>query len=511
MIKLKAPQQKQNDILSALFDAPVHTPVSKKRDEGPRLANRGATFHPDEIQHTDDLKESPSARWRLKSSVVKLLKSKCHDGERGIAVCGCGHAAKTMLNGELQTVDSVRLYRGDGEKPSVTVGGTFKCQSPWLCPTCAPARAVKRKNRLQEVMEHTDAMGGCSAFVTLTVRHNVEMSLKQVKDMLSTASRRARQGKGWKKIQEMGDVLGVVQGIEVLHNKRTGWHYHAHLLVPCVGKREDPKNLATVRSVDPAKVRAAMRKLVARYMREIRKLGGSAKKVGQDVQIVRDTEADAARVSQYASKGSASWEIAGGLKSARNRVSRTPWDLAQLANAGDADAKALFLEYAENIIGTRSCVVSASLAKKLYLPLEENDDDQAVMVDDEEQAPVVEVLTEKWRKLMSYGLAWRVIGAVEQGQDSEAVEKVVKDLIYGIDCREAKARHAHKVKPVKLDAAEIAASIVERRRYGNTWKQAEKTAVSDFKRTMKIMGREVELPDADELGRAVSRQIEINW
>ena len=462
-----------------------------------QLANRGATFHPDELQATDDLKESPSARWRLKSSVVKLLKSGCQPGERGYSVCGCGHAGTFMADGELQTVDSVRLYRGDGEKPSVTVGGTFKCQSPWLCPSCGPSRALKRRNRLQEVMEHTDAMGGCSAFVTLTVRHNVEMSLKQVKDMLSTASRKARQGKGWKNIQALGGVMGVVQGIEVLHNKRTGWHYHAHLLVPSLG--------------DPAKVRAAMRKLVARYMREVRKLGGSAKKVGQDVQIVRDTDADAARVSQYASKGSASWEIAGGLKSARERESRTPWDLAQLANAGDEQAKALFLEYAENIVGTRSCVVSASLAKKLHLESEENDDDQAVMVDDEEQAPVVEVLTEKWRKLMSYGLAWRVIGAVEQGQDSAAVEKVVKDLIYGIDCREAKARYDNRVKPVKVEVSALAASIMNNRQMGHSWSQAEKTAVADLKRTMKIMGREVELPDVRELGRAVSRQIEINW
>jgi len=498
MIVSKTPPKHISEAFDALFNsAPVGVSGSERQAEGPCLANRGATFHPDEIQVTDDLKESPSARWRLKSTVVKLLKSQCQTGERSYSVCGCGHAGNYMADGELQTVDSVRLFRGVGERPSVTVGGTFKCQSPWLCPSCGPSRALKRKNRLQEVMEHTDAMGGTSAFVTLTIRHKIGMSLKEVKDMLSTASRKARQGKGWKNIQAMADVLGVVQGVEVLHNKRTGWHYHSHMLVPCLG--------------DPVAVRAAMRKLVARYMREVRKLGGSAKKVGQDVQIVRDTDTDAARVSQYASKGSASWEIAGGLKSARERESRTPWDLAQLANAGDADAKALFLEYAENIVGTRSCVVSASLAKKLHLKPEANDDDQAVLVDDEEQAPVVEILTEKWRKLMSYGLAWRVIGAVEQGQDSAAVESVIRDLIHGVDCREAKARYDAKPKPAKVDVAVLAAAVVGKRQMGQSWAQAEKSAVSDLKRTMKIMGREVVLPDADELGRAVSREIEINW
>lgn len=462
------------------------------------LANGGATFHPDEIAPRDDLRESPSARWRLKSSVVRILKSDVAPDQRSYSVCGCGHAAKKMVDGELETVDSVRLYRrGEGEKPSVTVAGTLKCQSPWLCPSCAPSRALKRKNRVLEVVEHTEAMGGISAFVTLTVSHTREMPLQHVKHILSTASRKARQGKGWKKIEAQGGVLGVVQGIEVLHNKRTGWHYHAHLLVPCLG--------------DAASVRQAMRDLVARYMRQVRKLGGTAKKIGQDVQIVRDTEEDAERISKYASKGSASWEIAGGLKSARERESRTPWDLAQLANAGDAEAKGLFLEYAECIVGTRSCVVSAALAKKLHLQPENDDDDKAEYVLDEEHAPVIEILTERWRKLMSYGLAWRVIGAVEQGQETAAVEQVVSDLIHGIDCREARSRYESKPKPAKVDARSLASSIVSKRQAGYSWRQAEKAAVSDVKKTFKVFGQEYELPDTDELGRAISYEMIDLW
>lgn len=323
------------------------------------------------------------------------------------------------------------------------------------------------------------------------------MALEEVKRLLATASRKARQGRKWREIQEIAEVLGVIQGVEVLHNRLTGWHYHAHLLVPCLGT--------------PEQIRKAMRQLVARFIREVRKLGGVAKRAGQDIQVIKDTDEDSEKVTHYISKGSASWEIAGGLKSARARASRTPWDLAQLANAGDAEAKALFLEYAENIVGTRSCVVSASLAKKLELENKADDDDKMVLEEDLEQAPVVEVIIEKWRKLMSYGLAWRVIGAVEQGQDSAAVSQVVSDLIYGIDCREAKARYNAKPKPQKADVSVLAAAVVSQRQMGQSWAQAEKTAVADFKRTMKIMGREVELPDAGELGRAVSRQIETNW
>jgi len=412
MFEPNTPPKHLSEAFSALFSgAPtdVLAPVQPPRSGG--LANGGATFPPTEKNEAvDDLKESPSARWRTKSTICKILKSARAPGERSYAVCGCGHAASFMADGELQAVDAIRLYRlggVGGVKPSVKVSGTFRCQSPWLCPTCAPARAVKRQERLQEVLKMTEVKGGSCAFVTLTVSHKMAMSLAEVKNLLATASRKARQGRKWQDIQKIAEILGVVQGVEVLHNRLTGWHYHAHLLVPCLGT--------------PEKVMEAMRKLVARFIREVRKLGGMAKRAGQDIQVVRDTDEDSEKVTHYVSKGSASWEIAGGLKSARARLSRTPWDLAQLANGGDAHAKALFLEYADTIVGTRSCVVSPALAKKLDLQNAPDDDDKMVVEEDLEQAPVAEIITEKWRKLMSYGLAWRVINAVEVGRDSAAV------------------------------------------------------------------------------------------
>jgi len=72
-------------------------------------------------------------------------------------------------------------------------------------------------------------------------------------------------------------------------------------------------------------------------------------------------------------------------------------------------------------------------------------------------------------------------------------------------------RHDAKPKAAKADVSVLAGAIVSKRQMGQTWAKAEKDAIADFKRTMKIMGREVVLPDTDELGRAVSREIEINW
>lgn len=488
------------------FSVPLHgASVAESSSVLAALANRGARFpeivdSTEELKVVDELKESTALRWRLKSSVVGILKAR--EGERSYAVCGCGHAAQSKgEDGQLQTVSSVRLYGKSDDRPTVGVSGVLRCQSPWLCPTCAPGRAKQRRERLKDVMERTDALGGASAFVTLTISHKLEMSLGEVKALLSKASRRARQGRKWKEIQEIGGVLGVVQGVEVLHNKRTGWHYHAHLLVPCTER--------------PYWVRKAMRELVDRYLVEVSKLGGKAEPIGQDVQVVRDTVIDGDRVANYATKGSASWEIAGGLKSARARESRTPWDLAQLANAGDEEAKRLFVEYAENIIGTRSCVVSAALAKKLHMQAAD-DDDEPDMKHGEDEAPVIEIVTDKWRKLLSYGVAWKVIDAVEQGQETEAVADVVDELMSDIDRREARKWAEYQAREkarrtVRIEADELAQTIVSNRRAEITWSRSKRLAVDYHVRQLKQTGRTFVLPSEDEIGRAVVRQIEARW
>lgn len=469
---------------------------------GGALANRGPTFpHSEELEGNGgggDLRKSPAARWRLKAAAVKILREASGEG-RSYAVCGCGHAAVYKDgDGQMQTVPAVQLQLVDNRH--VRVQGTLKCQSPWHCPTCAPVRAKRRQERLQEVMERTAAKGGTSAFVTLTVSHDLTMSLADVKKMLSTASRRARQGRKWKDIALMADILGVVQGVEVLHNKRTGWHYHAHLLVPCLGSRR--------------KVRRAMAKMVSRYMDEIAKLGGTARMVGQDIQIVGDSEDDGDSVAKYAAKGSASWEIAGGIKEVRAKESRTPWDLVQLANAGDEQAKALFIEYADAMVGTRSCVVSASLASKLGMVAE--DDEEGMEVEEEDVVETkVEIVTEKWRKLLSYGVAWKAIEAVEMDREAEDVKSVVDGLVSSIDRYETRQRmheddRARRMQTVAMSADDLADTIVRRRRTMG-WDRAKRSAIADHSKMLRLSGKIPAVPSDVEMGRAISRRMEAEW
>jgi len=347
-----------------------------------------------------------ASRWRLKSKVVRLLRPA--DGSKGPGVCGCGYAGTIFKSKEIvspdgtkvkkrytdRTLETVRLHCRES---GASVSNVMRCDSPWLCPTCGPGRALARQERILDVIEGAEALGGSVAFVTLTVRHNLASRLADVKRLVSDASRKARQGNAWIDIRDAGEILGVVQGVEVLHNRRSGWHYHAHLIIPGLGS--------------PVSVEKAAKAFVNRYLEKVAALGGEALIEGQDVELVWDDE----KVSHYAGKGSAAWEVAGGLKEARAVESRTPWDLVTLAAAGDIEADALFREYADCMPGTRSCVVSSALAAKLgVLPSNDDENKDGEQRFDELEGLVGELKSSVWRTIVSRGLAWQVLDAVEK-------------------------------------------------------------------------------------------------
>ena len=482
---------------SLRFDAQIDASMAAVRGSGGGgLDNRGALFpFPSEEVEEIGLKKSLAARWRLKHSIARILRrieNRKEDGS-SFAVCGCGYAAKYRdAERNLKTAEVVRLSRSKGEAGArVGVSGVLRCGSPWVCPTCATHKAQKRRESIAEVIDRTSAMGGVVAFVTLTVRHKAGQALKDLKAIQATAARRARQGRRWLKIKDKAGILGVVQGVEVLYSDVTGWHYHSHMAVPALS--------------DPDTVRAAMCEFVDRYIEEVRKAGGDALWQGQDIQIVHDADDDG--VAEYIAKGSASWEVAGSLKEARSKTSKTPWDLAKLAAAGDAVAEKLFVEYCHAMSGTRTCVISKELAAVLHMDGTEDDGDKPTVDPDEEEV-VVEIMSGRWGRLMSYGMAWSVIRAVENGQVASDVEVLVSDLIADIDCREA-AERAEREAPRQhlkvVDAREVAADIFGRRYMG--WSEAVREVTRDIRR----FKPDAVMPSMVEVGRIIARLGEAAW
>lgn len=363
----------------------------------PRSGNEEPTL-PRQAENSNAFTGSSAvSRWSLLHKIQKISRPADPDA-RGPAVCGCGmpgHDA-TSVNIHLRTSETTGEIRAG-------VSGIYRCGSPWLCPTCAVAKAHDRADRVQTAANATFQRGGRAALVVLTASHSRDMSLAEIKSLVATSSSAARKGRAWMNAVEEYGILGVVVGQEVTFSTVNGWHYHQHLSVMVDGPDDGAYDRA----------QAAGEWIAAAYAAQVRARGGTVHdRYGWHVRVARD----AADASDYTAKGSMAWEIAGGHKDqTKAATSWSPWDIAAAAADGDKAMYARWREYMETMPGTRSCVVSASLAKKLGIAAGGDTEDagEQVLHDADEVVGRVEAPT--WRVWMRHGLAATFLSRIEFG------------------------------------------------------------------------------------------------
>lgn len=381
---------------AAVFAAPAGR--GQQGRQAAQLDKRGATLTP---AVSEEVKEQVSVtRWRLKHKVANLLRD-VPEGASVPGVCKCGAAG--------HQVEQVNLTLRGG-RPGVS--GVFYCDSPWLCPTCAPRRAAQRAEKVGEVFDATEARGGSVVFVTLTVHHGRRDALADLKVLVSDACRKARQGKGWRLAVERYGIAGVLVGPEVTWSASHGWHFHLHLAVPMLGP------------VDRAEEGGEW--IIERYRSYIQKAGGRALRKGQDVQVCWRRE----DLADYLAKGSAAWEVASAGATKEGKKGLTPWDLAAKAGRGDARAAGLFREYAAAMPGTRSCVVSKALADKLGLKPSDDEDAPGVEEAEEDAEVIGRMEPPRWHRVLRRGHAADVLTAVAQRRPWAEIDALVGRLLH---------------------------------------------------------------------------------
>jgi len=414
MVENNTPPSHLSDAFDALFASAnsfasgVSAPVQPPRSGG--LDNRAATLTP-------KVKEAVQiSRWRLKHTVSNILRSV--DSETTPGVCKCGTAGH---NSEL-----ISLTR-DGKKAGVA--GVFYCDSPWLCPTCAPRRAAQRANKVADVFKAVEAKGGQIVFVTLTVKHGAGDSLSDLKKMVMEACRKARQGKPWKLAVERYEIAGVMVGPEVTYSLKHGWHFHLHVALVVL---TDDEKLAN----------EAGEWLMQRYRSYIAQAGGKTSRQAQDVTVIwrQDDLAD------YMSKGSAAWEVSNAGATKTGKEGLTPWDLAARAGRGDAKAARLFQEYADVMPGTRSCVITKGLADKLGIEPAADEDAPGVeeMPEDQNVEIVGTMEPYRWHRVLRNGYAADVLKAVSDGWRWSDISTMIANFLHeneGIKKPESKMKY----------------------------------------------------------------------
>lgn len=247
------------------------------------------------------------------------------------------------------------------------LAGLTSCGSVWACPRCNSRIMAVRALEVGAGVALWLAQGGSMALLTVTARHHRGQRLAALWAGIAKAWRSVLDGNAGKAIRRDHGIAGIIKATEVTHGRRNGWHPHFHLLVFL----DRPTDLTALHS-----------RIFARWDRALVRLGFAAPlMVGQDIREVKD----GADLACYLTKATDDPRRLGlelthsQGKLARSALStRTPWELLDDVEAGDADALDLWNEYELASKGKRQITWSRGLRDRLaLLDAERSDDDIA--------------------------------------------------------------------------------------------------------------------------------------
>lgn len=339
---------------------------------------REGTLHLDTGEVVADW--SPVGKWRLLDAARDLLPD-----ER---VAKCHHLAR----GDKHGAANIEIRR-HGETGRHSVGNVGVCGSVWACPVCAGRIQPGRADEVRAAIEAHKARGGNVAMLTQTAPHTRAEPLAECLARFKGAQRKFKSGRAY---QALGDAFGIggsIQALEVTHGAN-GWHVHAHtiLFLPAGAHRVNLRRAAFV--------------LWARACR----------RAGLDAPSYRHglTVQDASEVQTYLTKMGTEYEWSAEhelVKAAtkRGRGSSSPFDLLRRYVDGDAQAGALYAEYAAAFKGRRQLVWSRGLRDDLLPGREELTDAELAEAGDDTEV-VYEFTRNEWnviarRRLIGHVLA----------------------------------------------------------------------------------------------------------
>lgn len=250
--------------------------------------------------------------------------------------------------------------------------GVMHCGSVWLCPVCASKITERRRLEIKQGLDNARARGWSVFMVTFTMSHNRGDEFPVLLDALVKTLRQFRSGAPWQRRRAKYQIVGDIRGIETTVSKSTGWHVHSHML------------FFSECQPDQAAIQADF---AARYTAILAENGQFASlEHGVNVRIGDTAAGDyVAKMGMEAQKKPAGldFEIAkSGQKSGRDHGHYTPFELLELAKAGDEWAGRMFTDYAKTMQGVNQIRWSAGLRDSLEVGSEITDDEITAGVGD---------------------------------------------------------------------------------------------------------------------------------
>lgn len=298
--------------------------------------------------------------------------------------------------------------------------GLVQCGHVWTCPVCASKVAGVRREEVKHALGvHLD-QGRLAVSITLTVRHGIGHSCKQLLTAMDGAIRRLRANRRVQELQVEYGYSGQIRALEVTWGEANGWHPHFHLVWFFDTQLHSASTAEALQKV-----------LGAAWVRAVETGGLPAPDAAIGCVVKRIEEA-----RSYEAKGVSSidgvedWDAADELTRAiaktANRGRYAPFDLLIEGRT------ALFREYALAFFGKRQLTWSPGL--KARFALDDLTDEEVAADESKEGVAVLAVPHRDWLRAMKKreDLGCDLLELVE-AEGAEAAVKWLRKI--GLDAR----------------------------------------------------------------------------
>ncbi|MCC7078742.1 MAG: protein rep [Acidimicrobiia bacterium] len=304
------------------------------------------------------------------------------------------------------------------------ITGFQTCGSIHACPVCASKIRAVRADEISEGARRWLGDGHELAMLTLTMPHDVSMSLEEVWDTVADGWRAVQQGRGGQMMRQ--SMAGFIRSADLTYGEH-GWHFHLHVLVFL-----EPGESWTEGMTE--RLRDAWDRWLIR-----RGYSAAHRMHGVDVRPVRDD----AGIGEYVSK--VAMELARPDRK-EGRGGRTVWEiLGDIVEHRRPEDEALWCEYVRASHGRRALTWSQGLRRRV-LDLEDDDvptDDEIAA--QEQDAPYVALLGPGLMRLSGEDVEVHI--AILEGAEADGA--------VGIEARLAEAGIPVRITWVVRDGAEI--------------------------------------------------------
>lgn len=260
----------------------------------------------------------------------------------------------------------VHVSGAEGSRVASPVG-IMTCNSVWACPACSLRIRARRMSQLTRALR-----AGLAAYprdswgmITFTVRHRAGMALLDTRRGLMRAYRRWRQSGSVARILKR-EARASVRAVEITHSFANGWHPHLH--VGMLGQElSETERLTMIALWGSCVVDAFAAMFTDRYAAKGYVLLSERRAALAAARQWAPTSEHGVRWSERRlRKGDGGTKLEAYLtdiglelatvstKTARAEDSRTAWQIAEAAAAGDAASARLWREYEQATKGARA-------------------------------------------------------------------------------------------------------------------------------------------------------------